>query len=164
MCLYLFQRYLCFCAQKNWTLVDQTTFIVLPFPSIISLHFILGTQASIVPTLWNRIGILVISKICVCICSKTCVCICFKDMFVFVIGPESPVSPEMLQLPSEFVKSNFRVTLPLPLPLLLSSEWTHSEGGHPPTMSRNTQFLLGGNPKYKMLYLFLLSSEWTRTN
>ena len=33
--------------------------------------------------------------------------------FVFVIGPESPVSPEMLQLPPEFVKSNFRVTLPL---------------------------------------------------
>ena len=80
-------------------------------------------------------------------------------MFVFVIGPESPVSPEMLQLPSEFVKSNFRVTLPLPLPLLLSSEWTHSEGGHPPTMSRNTQFLLGANPKYKMLYLFLISSK-----
>ena len=30
-----------------------------------------------------------------------------------MIGPESPVSPEMLQLPPEFVKSNFRVTLPL---------------------------------------------------
>ena len=37
-----------------------------------------------------------------------------QDVFVFVIGSESPVSPEMLQLPPEFVKSNFCVTLPLP--------------------------------------------------